>query len=110
MKHRSADRGFVLIDAIAGLALLMTLSVVLAVTIGQRQRASARLSDTRQAARLAERTLIDLQYNRAVAADPQVVVTNGEPVAGAPALRWTSVTATVNNRTVTLHGVTGRTP
>jgi hypothetical protein len=102
-------RGFFFFDALAAILLLTVLTAVLMTTMGQRMRAAARLADSREASRLAEKALLDLQQHRAVdAVDAGVTVT---PLPNAEAgLQWTAVTATVNGRSVRLVGPTGRQP
>jgi hypothetical protein len=101
-------RGFLTIDAVAGLILLTTLAVVLATAIGQRVRAANRLADSRTASRLAEAALFDLQQNRPPPAG--VGVRHLLPGREDDVLQWVQVTATVNGRTVALTGAVRRQP
>jgi hypothetical protein len=108
MTHR---RGFFFMDAVAAILLLAVLMVVLLTTMGQRMRAGSRLADSREASRLAEKALLDLQQHRTVdAGDAGVTVTPLGNVEGVDRLQWTAVTATVNGRSVRLLGTVGRQP
>ncbi len=101
-------RGFFFMDALAAILLLTVLTAVLLTTIGQRMRAGARLADSREASRLAEKALLDLQQHRPT--DAGVTVTPIGNVEGTDRLQWTAVTATVNGRSVRLVGTTRRRP
>ncbi len=104
-------RGFFFMDALAAILLLAVLMVVLLTTMGQRMRASSRLADSREASRVAEKAMLDLQQHRAVdAGDAGVTITPLGNFEGIDRLQWTAVTATVNGRSVRLVGAIGRQP
>src|SRR5262249_28813920 len=57
-------RGFFLTDTIIGIGILGILTIVLTSAAGHYHRGSERLTDSRQAARLAEQTLLAIQSNQ----------------------------------------------
>ena len=110
MKRRTTHKAFLTIDVLAGLIMLSVLAVILSVGFTQRFRSAARLSNAREAARLAENALLDLRQNPAAKpASPDVVVTP-LPEGESQPLRWVTVRATVHGRSVSLVGVVGRRP
>ena len=102
----SNRRGFMSMDGLAALIVLSAVAVALMTSIGQRYRSASRLADTRDAARLAETALLDLQQGKP--ANPNVVVRKLD--GGDASLQWTQVSATVNGRQVTLTGAVRRQP
>jgi len=106
MKRRS---GFLLADAVVGLALLGIIAGMLAVALNRQQLALRRLADSRAACRLAENTLANLRSGRAAphpAADTDTVrwrrIDLPRPPAG---MVWVQVDATVNGRQNSLIGL-----
>src|SRR2546423_1357088 len=104
---RSRRRGLFAMDAMVGLALVVMLSMLLAVAATRRDRAQRKLADSRAAVRMAEQVLISLQSGQAgPTASPtdaisilpvQSGVLNGE-------LRWVEVRVTHNGQTASLIG------
>ncbi len=115
MKHTKkgtkSRRAFMTIDAVAALIILSILAIVLSVTFVRRSRAAAHLSDIRDAARLADRTLLTLRQDPSAKSDPHdAVITPLGKVERSDQLQWTSVRATVNGRSVSILGATRRQP
>lgn len=111
MKRRQSSKAFMTIDAVAALIILSILAIVLSVTFVRRSRASARLADVRDAARLADKTLLDLRQDPSAKSDPhEAVVAPLGQIEGSDRLQWTSVRATVNGRSVMVLGATRRQP
>lgn len=103
-------RAFFIADVVTGMILIAMLSVALIGLVTREGRAMAALADQRDAARVAEAALSDLQAGRelpgtAVRVSPAV---GGDPVAGHA---WVKVIATVRGRSASLVGlVPGPTP
>lgn len=98
-------RGFVPIDVIMGIAIVLLL-LVLTHTIAMQRRATERLADTRAATALAERALIALQGGGVTLSESQrdgVVVTRLDDAADGDV--WVEVRATVETGKATLLGV-----
>jgi len=59
--RRRAVGAYVFLDAVISLAILVTLTVLLGVALGQQRQATRHLADTREAVRIAEATLQGLR-------------------------------------------------
>ena len=80
--RRRRAGGFMFLDAMVSLLTIVTLTVLLAVALGQQTRATRQLADTREAIRIAEATLQRLRDNR-----PSIGGTNVLSLAEAPGLQ-----------------------
>jgi type II secretory pathway pseudopilin PulG len=101
-------RGYIFADAVIALMIAAVLSTLLAVSVNASARGRRGLSDSRQAMRLAEEALSDLQLGRASASAPQDTSIQVKDLTDAPAVanwRWVTVTANVNHRTAILIGL-----
>ncbi|MFI5377858.1 MAG: hypothetical protein ACHRHE_01010 [Tepidisphaerales bacterium] len=101
-RHR---RGIFDVDAIVGLIIIAALATAIAVALTQYQRAARRLSDTRAAERLCERTLADLSAGAKPAADARV---HWKPVPlkdVPPGYEWVEVSARCETGGATLLGL-----
>jgi len=90
------DRGWVFIDVLNGLIIVAILAAILGAAATARQRAMKRLSDSREAQRVAEAAIISMQAGQP--AGNGVVVrplSTESPVEGK---LWVQVEATVNHR------------
>lgn len=102
-------RGILLLDAALGLVILVSLSVLVGVMIGQSQRQLGKLEDHRQAVAKAQQILADLQMGapgewaaqvgRSVYIDPLLAD------APAPGKLWVQVEVTHKKQTARLSGV-----
>lgn len=109
----AASRGFMLADAIIGMAVLATVMVVLAIGLSREHRSSETLSQSRRAVRAAEAALADLQAGRAMPAefDGAALRIQGAENAAAPAgFRWVEVRATIGGRQAALAGLVPAAP
>lgn len=101
-------RGWFATETLVGLAIVLLLIVVLANAVQRQQRASDRLSDSREMMRLAEQTITALQTSHpppAASAGTNVAVTPLDEPSGAEKLRWVRVTVSRGGRSVTLVGM-----
>jgi type II secretory pathway pseudopilin PulG len=98
-------RGIFVMDAIVGLVIIGALATAIAVALTQYRRADRRLSDTRTAARLCERTLVDLSAGLKPAADGRVKW-QALALKDAPAgYAWIEVSATADTGRASLLGL-----
>ena len=101
-------RGFLLADIMTGMLILSMMTVVLATAVSNQHMGSQRLADSRNAARFAERVLLDLRQGHApptAPADMHLVI---EPADGGQAIdgfTWTRVTVKCNRQSTTLIGL-----
>ena len=105
--HRDR-RGFMLMDVIVGLIVVAVLTVTLGVAVTKQRRASDRLGDSRESARLAEQTLTALQTAVPPPAAPEgatVSVRRDEATKAPDGCMWAVVTVTQNGRSVDLCGI-----
>jgi type II secretory pathway pseudopilin PulG len=109
MKPRPVHyRGFLIPEAILGLALIGIVAGALTVALSRENAAERRMADGREAVRAAEATLTNLRAGidaPSTNADVKVVV---RPIAGATDIgpwKWVEVTATVRGQTRTLTGL-----
>ena len=70
-RTRRSGGGYVLIDAIMALAIVLILLGVLTVAVARQRRGSERLADSRAAIRLAEETITALQTGAAAPTPPE---------------------------------------
>lgn len=100
--------GFLFFDLMIALAILVTMTTLMIVSVNRQRHTSQALSDTRAATRLAERVLLDLQQGHkpqaAAGADRFTVArsTGGQEI---PGYAWVSVTAESNSHHATLAGL-----
>ena len=101
-------RGWFATETLVGLAIVLLLIVVLANAVQRQQRASDRLSDSREMMRLAEQTITALQTFElppTAAVGTNVTVTPLDVPAESEKLRWVRVTVSRGGRSVTLVGM-----
>jgi len=109
---RDPMRGFLMLDVVVGLAVVVALTIGLTVTLGEHHRALARLRDSASALRLAERALAELQSGQPLSAPEQATV-RVEPVsqaAEAPGWRWVRVSVTLRRGGAELTGLVPQEP
>jgi type II secretory pathway pseudopilin PulG len=100
-RQRSA---FLTLDVIVALAVVVTLSAVLAVSLSRMHQASLRMADERAAVRLAETAILHLQARDKT---PLLAQTSLRPLTNPapPAQTWVEVTAKYNTRPASLIGL-----
>jgi Tfp pilus assembly protein PilX len=101
-------RAFFVADAMMGLAFLALLATVLAVTATRQQRAARVLADQREAVRIAETALLDLQAHQSATAAGSDVTVRVAPAAGGanvPGRKWVEMIVTVRGQTRSLVGL-----
>jgi type II secretory pathway pseudopilin PulG len=102
------QRGYVLLDVVAGLSIVVLLTGVLTVSADRQQRATRRLDDQRKATALAERTLTNLQLGQPAPTDIEgatvrlIASNGGSPPTGK---RWIAVHTSVSGRSSDLVGL-----
>lgn len=111
LKHRGD--GFLIMDALASLAIVGALLVVLGVVVGQHRRADQKLGDQRTAVRRAEQALLNLQLGRPLAAEAAqsravLTVTPLDDAAPLDDHVWVEVHSQVRDRSVVLIGLAPR--
>jgi hypothetical protein len=87
-------RGFLMLDIVGGLLIVTVLTIALATAVGEHGRSMSRLADSREALRLAERAMVEIQRTGATRIrGPQTQVRiEGVPGEGPPAgWRWAKV-------------------
>jgi len=107
MRHRSC-RGFIILDAVMSIAILGITLLVLVVSLRQESVAMGRLSASRQAARLAESVLCELEAGLPLPLpepDVQILIHPVEGGAQVSGSRWVRVSATVGGQTRDLIGL-----
>jgi type II secretory pathway pseudopilin PulG len=101
-------RGFMVMDAAAGLFLIGLVATLLVTSVSRQQSASRRLGDTRDAMRAAEDALIRLQTGQpAPTTDDRTTflvrdLPDASPVSR---MRWIEISAMVNGRKATVTGL-----
>jgi hypothetical protein len=81
-------------------------AVLLVSAVGRQNKAAARLSDARVAARIAEDALTALQAGTAAPADPEAnVQVRRAPAPDVKGMEWADVTVVYRGRTSTLSGL-----
>lgn len=104
--------GWMLLETVAGLAVLGTLAYCVAVLAAEYRQVNHVMADHRSALRLAERTAMDLQSGRTPAPIPDgasVKVEAIDDAKDAPGWQWTRITAQVERRESSLIVLTPRT-
>jgi type II secretory pathway pseudopilin PulG len=102
MKQR---RGYVLLEALTGLAILGILAIAISLTAESQRRALVHLSDSRAACRSAESALILLQSGQAI---PNPAVTSIQKLQDAtelPGAMWAQSSANLNGRPADVIGL-----
>lgn len=103
-RYRSPRRGFLVLDVVGGLMLMLVTVVLLAGITGRSRIAARRLADDRAATRLAETTLLRLAADGSATIDDAVHVTPLD-TAAPPGLRWVNATSNLNGRRATIVGL-----
>ena len=106
--RRPRRRGIMLTDAVLGIALLVTIGVVLSSTVARHGKATERLSASRAALRAAERVMTDLQLGQAPPASDEATrwqVTRLESPAAPRGQVWVEVRVEHRGRSATLNGI-----
>ena len=110
---RRSRRGFLMLDVSVALVVVTILTVALAITMGHQRRAMTRLSDTRQAIRLAEQALAELQRSGATALGGEDIDLKLVPAEGPDAptgWRWMRVAVTYRRGAAELTGLIPASP
>ena len=109
MDRRTHPRGFFLADAITGLGIILVLSAVTLIALSHYRKGTDRLTDTRQANRLAEQTLLALQLGQAAPTPGEEEKIDIAPLPGStdrlPNCAWVRVRAVHNGRSAELVGI-----
>jgi len=109
VRNRTSQRGFFILDAVIGLAVIVTVAIVVAVLVSEHARASKQLDQRVAAVRTAERVLTDMQLGLEGAWKQQLGSTILiEPAIGgkAPAQTlWVTVTVRYDAGEVSLVGL-----
>ena len=112
MRVNDNRRGFLVTDALTALILITSLAAALAMATAQQNRAARRLADEREAIRLAERALDDLQAGAAPAtrpsADAQISIRSLDDAAAPKDYQWVIVSASVRGRGAEMAGLVPR--
>ena len=110
--NRTLRRGFMVADALTGLFLVVALAVALTAALSSQRRAAPRLADERQAVRVAERELLNLQTGAApqptLSTDVTVEMKSLAEPAAPSGKQWARVTARVRGREANLVGLVPR--
>ncbi len=106
-RSRPARAGYVWIDAVVGLGIVSSLSIVLVTTVSRQHTAELRLADARAALHLAEQTLLNVQHGQPaplLAPDSrlQLIPVTGDTPKG---YGWVRVSATVHGLERSLVGI-----
>jgi type II secretory pathway pseudopilin PulG len=107
-RRTSNRRGIIAADVLAAFALLIVTGAVLMIAVTRQRQAATRLADTREAARLAEGALADLQSGLSPSPnspDSKIVIRpadGGNPIAGQ---HWVEVEAAVRGQSRILVGL-----
>jgi type II secretory pathway pseudopilin PulG len=97
-------RGYFMAEATAGIAIIMALSVALLVSIFSQRRALRRLVEDRQAARLAEHALTQMQIGE-YKSDAEIQVLPIDKVEAPVGHRWVDVKVKYNTGSASLSGL-----
>jgi type II secretory pathway pseudopilin PulG len=110
---RKSSRGFMILDAVIGTAVLGTIVLVLAIGMRRERLAADGLSQSRRAIRAAEAALARLQAGRQAPVDSDGATLQVHDVAAAGAPRgyhWVEVQATAGEQHETLVGLVRTAP
>lgn len=101
------QRGFFSLDAMAALALLGVLATAMLAVVSKNNAAAMKLAESRQAARAAEKALVDLQTGHDVEAiDGADVRLRAVDAAGVPAgMKWACVSVRLERGSAELLGL-----
>jgi type II secretory pathway pseudopilin PulG len=102
------SRGFMILDAMIGLAILGMIMLAVTIGMGHERRAANQLAQTRRAVRAAEGALTQLQAGRSVETGSEGMIIQVRDAAGdaiPPGQRWVEVQATVGGQHATLVGL-----
>jgi type II secretory pathway pseudopilin PulG len=108
---RGRRRGYMLLDAVMGLAMVGILTTALVVAINRQHRAEQKLADSRAAVRLAERALAEMQASGKAPARDERTRIEVRLVDGGVDGRdqvWVEVIAASGDSTATLLGLVPR--
>lgn len=107
LSSRSSAGGFVLIDSIFALGIVLLLAGLMTIAMHQRQRMTSSLGDRRDASREAEATLTALQSRATPPAPPAGAKVHVHPLSGsAPAgMQWTQIEVEWHKQSVRLIGL-----
>ena len=106
--RRKNRRGFMTADVLAAFALLIITGAALMTAVTRQRLAVMRLADTREAARLAEAALSDLQSGARLPTDTpesKVVIRPADGGAAITGQHWVEVEATVRGQTRIICGL-----
>ncbi|HEY8668605.1 MAG TPA: hypothetical protein VIL86_18305 [Tepidisphaeraceae bacterium] len=106
-----ARRGFLSLDVAIALGMAVILAITLASAVGKQRLAAAKLSDLRQATRLAEETLTSLQMGTKPPAGMEGAKVSKKNLGesnDAPGFVWVEVTAAWHGRPVEMTGLVPR--
>ena len=107
-RKRQGKRGFLAADVLAALALLIIAGAALMVAITRQRTGATRLAETREAGRLAEAALVDLQSGQALpkdTADTKLVIRPCQSGGAVGGHHWVEVEAAVRGQTRVLIGL-----
>ncbi len=104
MKKTSRPSGFILQDTVLALLLVVTLTTVLILSVGQRKYASQRLAAHRQALGNAQEMLCALQ-NRVLPPHTDGIVMIRMPDSAPAHFQWVKIQAQVNGQKASLVGL-----
>lgn len=108
-RSRNRSAGFLLTDALFGLSIVATLTVTLAIAVGQTARGTQRIRASAEATAIAERLLNDLHVGRRPPESPDGYEYRIEPVDGGDRAvdsgHWVRITVSIDGRSAELIGV-----
>lgn len=101
-------RGFMFMDAVAGLVLITALATALAMSVGRQNRGEQKLADMRTATRIAEQTLAELRLtgkNSAVDGETRLTIQRAEGGWQAEGQRWVEIRVRYRGQSAQLVGL-----
>ncbi|MGA2582400.1 MAG: type II secretion system protein [Tepidisphaeraceae bacterium] len=102
MKQR---RGYVLLEALMGLAMLGILAIAISLSAESQRRALIHLSDSRDACRSAESALTVLESGQSVPNPPEVSIKKLQDAPELPGATWMQSSANLNGRPADVIGL-----